>query len=130
MDEPKEQRPTATIKLPCGKQAELWVRHNDKELLVDMSDQIGCPTYRGTDVRLRLDGLDYAARSVCKPPDNFSKAAGRRRAANRLLTLLRDRQRFPTLALSKDDRAAIFCAALICHAWAACGSAAPSSDAT
>jgi hypothetical protein len=129
------------ITLPSGKPVMLGIWHQDEsipvkingdELLVCQMCGYGwvhearkCPrcssadvnnafdTHRGTHVKLVIDGLAYEARSVCKPPDNWCAADGRRRAANRLLELLRDKNRFPKLELTKDDRAVIFRA--ICH---------------
>jgi hypothetical protein len=62
------------------------------------------PTKRATRVWLRqTDGQELQAESICKSPDNFSKAIGRRLAANHLLRKIRQKGLF-----SKADRREIF----------------------
>jgi hypothetical protein len=89
-------------KLPNGMNVQVGVRHTTDELPnhEHPGESIVC---RSTHVLLTLeDGVDFAARAICKPPDQFCKRDGRRRAADRLL------QNLKFILPSKEDRRAVF----------------------
>lgn len=86
------------IKLSDGTEAKIGVHHVDDMTLPGF----GNTKFRGTRVRLTLpDGYEILGRSVCKPPDQFSRRTGRIMAARHLMEAT-DRW------LSKVDRAIIF----------------------
>ena len=84
------------VNLPNGKQVKVFVKHTDDEILVCHNEKM--ENLRGTHIRLIFeDEQTFEARSICKPPDQFSRLNGRKLAAQRLFEMTGN-------VLTREDR--------------------------
>lgn len=97
------------ITLSSGKEARIHVSH--KTFKTKHGER------RGTEVKLVLSGRTFKVKAICCPTDNFSKKAGRKYAATKLLERCRPgndwagikkSNGFLVTQLTKQDRATIF----------------------
>lgn len=93
-----------TVALPSGKTVKIAIHHTEREIEVMDGPYYTPPENRRvTIVEVIDDGVEYAQMSICRPPDNFSRLAGRRIAANKLLRQLKIEAGY-----HHEDRRAIF----------------------
>lgn len=88
-----------------GQEIRFGVKHGTEMVLKDVTDStdFAADKLRGTRVWVNIDGQEFVARSICRPPDGFSKTSGRKYAANRLLAKLRNNR-----LMDKLDRRTVF----------------------
>ncbi len=107
------------ILLSGDREADIGIHHTEEERdgvpmetkfpdgVSELAKWFLCEPVRVTKVTLHYASFTIEARAVCKPPDNFCRATGRRLAANRLLKQLREHSGLAPL-FTRDDRRTIF----------------------
>ena len=97
------------LRLPSGKEVRVWVKHEAAFYNSHINEW-----RRGTSVYYEDGTFTTGALSLCRPPDQFCKAVGRRLAANKLLRNLRADnvvcRPYMAVEIGKRDRRALFLA--------------------